>query len=164
MEFQLGILLPILSLVILILAQGSEAGGIAIYWGQNGNEGTLAETCATGNYDFVNLAFLSTFGNGRTPMINLAGHYEFGTLPNTVIHTVMACQARGIKVMLSLGGGVVSYSLASKEDARQVATYLWNNFLGGHSSSRPLGPAVPFWIQQERQEGVLNCSSAMPIP
>ncbi|MCI77189.1 hevamine-A-like, partial [Trifolium medium] len=25
---------------------------------------------------------------------------------------------------------------------KQVATYLWNNFLGGQSSSRPLGPAV----------------------
>ncbi|KAH0766317.1 hypothetical protein KY290_002296 [Solanum tuberosum] len=38
------------------LVARSEAGGIAIYWGQNGNEGTLAETCATGNYDFVNIA------------------------------------------------------------------------------------------------------------
>ncbi|KAI4364712.1 hypothetical protein MLD38_020767 [Melastoma candidum] len=41
------------------------------------------------------------------------------------------CQAKGIEVMLSIGGGVGSYSLASKDDARQVATYLWNNFLGG---------------------------------
>ncbi|KAL6323165.1 hypothetical protein AAG906_027444 [Vitis piasezkii] len=94
MEFQLGISLPILSLVILILAQGSEAGGIAIYWGQNGNEGTLAETCSDS-------------------MINLAGHCD--------PYNINSCQAR---------------------DARQVATYLWNNFLGGHSSSRPLGPAV----------------------
>ena len=113
MEFQLGISLPILSLVILILAQGSEAGGIAIYWGQNGNEGTLAETCATGNYDFVNLAFLSTFGNGRTPMINLAGHCDPYSNGCTDLSTeIKSCQARGIKVMLSLGGGVVSYSLA----------------------------------------------------
>uniref|UniRef100_A0A7N2R3D9 chitinase n=1 Tax=Quercus lobata TaxID=97700 RepID=A0A7N2R3D9_QUELO len=76
---------------MLALAMGSNAGGIAIYWGQNGNEGTLAETCATGNYEFE-------------------------------------------------GQGV--YSLTSSEDARQVATYLWNNFLGGQSSSRPLGDAV----------------------
>ena len=40
---------------MLALAMGSNAGGIAIYWAQNGNEGTLAETCATGNYDFVNI-------------------------------------------------------------------------------------------------------------
>jgi chitinase len=26
--------------------------------------------------------------------------------------------------------------------ARIVATYLWNNFLGGHSYARPLGDAV----------------------
>ncbi|CBI40449.3 unnamed protein product, partial [Vitis vinifera] len=111
MALQLIISLSVLSLLMLILVRGSDAGGIAIYWGQNGNEGTLAETCGTGNYDFVNIAFLSTFGNGQTPMINLAG-------------------------------GAGSYYLTSKEDAGQVATYLWNNFLGGQSSSRPLGPAV----------------------
>ncbi|WKA05890.1 hypothetical protein VitviT2T_023826 [Vitis vinifera] len=95
MEFQLGISLPILSLVILTLAQGSEASGIAIYWGQNGNEGTLAETCATGNYDFVNLAFLSTFGNGRTPMINLAGHCDPYSNGCTDLSTeIKSCQAR----------------------------------------------------------------------
>lgn len=44
--------------------------------------------------------------------------------------------------MLSIGGGAGSFYLTSKEDAKQAATYLWNNFLGGHSSSRPLGPAV----------------------
>lgn len=39
-------------------------------------------------------------------------------------------------------GGAGSYYLNSKVDAEQVATYLWNNFLGGHSSSSPLRPAV----------------------
>ncbi|CAK7348799.1 unnamed protein product [Dovyalis caffra] len=53
-------------------AGSSDAGGIAVYWGQNGNEGTLADTCATGNYEYVNLAFLTSFGNCQTPMINLA--------------------------------------------------------------------------------------------
>ncbi|KAI5657771.1 hypothetical protein M9H77_26564 [Catharanthus roseus] len=48
--------------------------------GQNGNEGSLADTCATGNYQFLTAA----------------------------------------------------------DDARQVANYLWNNFLGGQSDSRPL--------------------------
>lgn len=44
--------------------------------------------------------------------------------------------------MLSISGGAGGYSLASSEDARQLAIYLWNNFLGGQSSSRPLGDAV----------------------
>ncbi|KAL3572067.1 hypothetical protein D5086_025971 [Populus alba] len=65
-----------LLLVILLLATGSNAGGITIYWGQNGNEGTLAETCATGLYEFVDIAFLSSFGSGRNPMMNLAGHCD----------------------------------------------------------------------------------------
>ena len=44
--------------------------------------------------------------------------------------------------MLSIGAAASSYILISSKDARQVATYLWNNFLGGNSSSHPLGPAV----------------------
>ncbi|XP_057497932.1 hevamine-A-like [Actinidia eriantha] len=136
-------LVSFFSLVILILASYCDAGGIAIYWGQNGNEGTLAETCATGNYDFVNIAFLSTFGNGQTPMINLAGHCDpYSNECVKLSPDIKSCQVKGIKVMLSIGGGAGSYYLTSSEDARQVATYLWNNFLGGKSSARPLGDAV----------------------
>ncbi|CAI9781533.1 unnamed protein product [Fraxinus pennsylvanica] len=107
----------ILPLVILMLVVSSEAGGIAIYWGQNGNEGTLAQACATRNYQFVILAFLSTFGNGQTPIINLAGHCDpYSNGCTGLSSDVRLCQAKGIK--------------------------LWNNFLGGQSSSRPLGEAV----------------------
>jgi chitinase len=131
----------LLCLVMLTLTMGSNAGGIAIYWGQNGNEGTLAETCATGNYDFVNIAFLPTFGNGQTPMINVAGHCDpYSNGCTSLSSDIESCQAKGIKVILSIGGGAGSYYLTSSEDARQVATYLWNNFLGG-KSSRPLSAA-----------------------
>jgi len=141
MAFKLSISLALLAILVLVV--GSEAGGIAVYWGQNGNEGTLAETCATGNYDYVILAFLPTFGNGQTPMINLAGHCDpYSNGCTKLSPDIKSCQAKGIKVMLSIGGGAGSYYLTSKEDAKQVATYLWNNFLGGNSSSRPLGPAV----------------------
>ncbi|KAF2318505.1 hypothetical protein GH714_008415 [Hevea brasiliensis] len=129
--------------VILTFLLCSNAGVMAIYWRQNGNEGTFAETCATGNYDVVNIAFLPTFGNGQIPMINLAGHCNSNSNGCTGLSSdIKSCQAKGIKVMLSIGGGAGSHYLASTEDARQVATYLWNNFLGGQSSSRPLGPAV----------------------
>ena len=74
MAFKALVLLAFLSIVVLVV--GTEVGGIAIYWGQNGNEGTLAEACARENYDFVNRAFLPTFGNGQTPVINLAGHCD----------------------------------------------------------------------------------------
>ncbi|KAK1559572.1 hypothetical protein Q3G72_015916 [Acer saccharum] len=143
MAFRTAISLSFVCLVLLALAVGSNAGGIAIYWGQNGNEGTLSETCGTGNYEYVILSFLSSFGNGQTPMINLAGHCDPSSNGCTGLSSdIKSCQANGVKVMLSLGGASGSYSLASTADAKQVATYLWNNFLGGQSSSRPLGAAV----------------------
>lgn len=43
-------------------------------------------------------------------------------------------------MFLSLGGAKAT--LVSTEDAKQVADYLWNNFLGGLSSSRPLWDVV----------------------
>ncbi|KAL6126248.1 hypothetical protein ACLB2K_074299 [Fragaria x ananassa] len=73
---KLAISLALFISVSIALQIGADAAGIAMYWGQNGNEGTLEETCATGNYDYVNIAFLPTFGNGQTPMINLAGHCD----------------------------------------------------------------------------------------
>ncbi|XP_051117671.1 acidic endochitinase-like [Andrographis paniculata] len=121
----------------------AHAGKISVYWGQNGGEGTLAETCATGNYQFVNIAFLPTFGNGQSPMINLAGHCDpYSNACTGLSSDIESCQARGIKVILSIGGGAGSYYLNSTEDAREVATYLWDNFLGGKSANRPLGKAV----------------------
>ncbi|KAL6840096.1 hypothetical protein ACP4OV_029906 [Aristida adscensionis] len=125
------------------LAAGAHAGDIAIYWGQNGNEGTLAQTCATGNYKYVNVAFLTTFGKGQTPVLNLAGHCNPAANGCTGLSAdIVDCQRRGIKVLLSIGGGVGSYGLDSTADARNVAKYLWNNYLGGKSASRPLGDAV----------------------
>ncbi|XVF78430.1 hypothetical protein PTKIN_Ptkin14bG0132100 [Pterospermum kingtungense] len=133
MAIKSAISLTFISSMILMLVAGIDAGGIAIYWGQNGNEGTLAETCATSNYDYVNIAFLPTFGNG---------HCDPHTNGCTSLSSdIKLCQAKGIKVMLSLGGAG-SYYLASSKDARQVTTYLWNNFLGGQSSSCPFGDAV----------------------
>ncbi|KAK1276757.1 hypothetical protein QJS04_geneDACA011140 [Acorus gramineus] len=36
----------------------NAAGGITVYWGENTAEGTLAATCATNSYAYVNIAFL----------------------------------------------------------------------------------------------------------
>ena len=66
-------------------------------------------------------------------MINLAGHcdpYSNGCTGLSL--DIKPCQTKGIKVMLSIGGGAGGYYLASKDNARQVAIYLWNNFLGGN--------------------------------
>ncbi|XP_027172721.1 acidic endochitinase-like [Coffea eugenioides] len=138
--------LAIISLLMISsLTRSSEGAGIAVYWGQNGNEGSLEEACNSGNYDYVNIAFLVSFGSGQTPELNLAGHCI--PSPCTFLSSeIEVCQSLGIKVLLSLGGGSPGTGrgpiLASPEDARNVADYLWNNYLGGQSDSRPLGDAV----------------------
>lgn len=135
-------LLFMISLLIFASFRSSHGSQIAIYWGQNGDEGSLADTCNSGNYGIVILAFLSSFGNGQTPVLNLAGHCNPATNCNTLSSEIATCQQAGIKVLLSLGGGAGGYSLSSTDDANNLADYLWNNFLGGQSDTRPLGDAV----------------------
>ncbi|CAL5376378.1 unnamed protein product [Camellia sinensis] len=122
--------------VLISLTNHSHGGTISVYWGQNQNEGSLGDACATRNYAIVNIAFLSTFGGGRTPTLNLAGHCSNGGCAG-LSKDIKACQGGGVKVMLSIGGDSTSYSLSSSDDAR-----LWNNFLGGQSNTRPLGDAI----------------------
>ncbi|KAA8520705.1 hypothetical protein F0562_015023 [Nyssa sinensis] len=106
-------------LLLICLIKGLHGGVISVYWGQDGNEGSLADACATGNYAIVNIAFLATFGNGQAPLLNLAGHCDPTSNGCTGLsNDIKACQGQGIKVMLSLGGGA------------------------GQSSSRPLGDAI----------------------
>ncbi|XP_051227979.1 acidic endochitinase SE2-like [Lolium perenne] len=130
------------SLLLALLAT-CHAGSIAIYWGQNDGEVSLAETCASGNYEFVILAFLPKFGKGQTPQLDLASHCDPSSGGcRSQSKDINSCQNRGVKVLLSIGGADGSYGLSSPGDASQVAMYLWNNFLGGTSSSRPLGDAI----------------------
>ncbi|PWA49957.1 Glycoside hydrolase, catalytic domain-containing protein [Artemisia annua] len=133
-----------LSAIGLSTARTGGSGGIAIYWGQNGNEGTLEATCATGKFPYVNVAFLNVFGNGSTPSLNLAGHCDPASGGCVTLSSqIRSCQKQGVKLMLAIGGGIGTYSLSSKLDAHNVSLYLWNAFLGGKSRSvfRPLGDA-----------------------
>ncbi|KAF3456543.1 hypothetical protein FNV43_RR01196 [Rhamnella rubrinervis] len=145
--------LPTLLLLVFI----SDAGLLVVYWGQNGKEGSLANTCATGTYNIVNIAFLSTFGNGQQPQINLAGHCSPASNGcQSVSSDIKYCQNRDIKVLISIGGGAGSYTLSSDDDARNVADYIWNNFLGGQSESRPLGNAVLDGVDFDIEAGRLH--------
>ncbi|KAL9239511.1 hypothetical protein vseg_013824 [Gypsophila vaccaria] len=148
-------LLLVTCLTLLGIPSKTNAGSIATYWGQNGNEGTLTSACTSGLYKFINIGFLSTFGSGQAPQLNLAGHcnpavsgdcQRFGT-------GVHNCQRLGVKVMLSIGGGDGSYSLASEDDAHGVADHLWNTYLGGHSNARPFGDAVLDGIDFDIEQG-----------
>ena len=111
--------LALLSFFFLALISNTNAGTITVYWGQNGNECSLADTCSSGYYGIVNIAFLVVFGNNQTPQMNLAGHRDPNSGGCTWLSTgIKACQDRGIKVLLSIGGALGSYTLTSVEDAR----------------------------------------------
>lgn len=109
-----------LSLLLFSLVNLSHGGGqIAVYWGQNGNEGSLRQTCATGNYDIVIMGFLITFGHGSTPVLNLAGHCDPASYRCSFLsEEIKYCKSKNIKVLLSIGGAVGNYYLDSAEDAR----------------------------------------------
>lgn len=141
--------------IALTLAPISKAGQLVVYWGQDEREGRLIDTCNTRKYNIVNIAFLYRFGNGQPPQINLAGHCEPST-PNGCVKVstgIHYCQSLGVKVMLSIGGATKTYSLSSADDARNVADYIWNNFLGGQSNSRPLGDAVLDGVDFDIEQG-----------
>ncbi|CAL9131075.1 unnamed protein product, partial [Musa textilis] len=138
------LLVAVLCLLLAVTGRLRAESCIAVYWGQNGYEGGLREACATGNYEYVLIAFLNQFGGGQIPQMNLAGHCVPSSGTCTFLsNDIRSCQENyNVKVMLSLGGGIGNYTLTSKDDAKEVATYIWNNFLGGSSFNRPLGNAV----------------------
>ena len=111
---------PLLSLLLFSsVFNSTDADTVAVYWGQDGNEGSLADTCSSGNYGIVNICFLVVFGNNRTPELNLASHCD----PSSggcrgLSDDIRECQKRGIKVLLSIGGSAGNYSLTSSDDAR----------------------------------------------
>ncbi|CAO2198234.1 unnamed protein product [Urochloa humidicola] len=146
---------PVLALLLVAgMAGVASAGNIAVYWGQNGGEGTLADACNSGNYAYVIISFLSTFGNGQTPVLNLAGHCDPGSGGCTGLTSdIQTCQSQNIKVLLSLGGSGGNYGLSSTDDANSVADYLWDNYLGGSGGSRPLGAAVLDGIDLDIENG-----------
>ncbi|CAO2178692.1 unnamed protein product [Urochloa humidicola] len=148
LQYSASSLLLLAAVSSLLAAAASDDVKIAVYWGQDASEGTLRDTCATGLYAYVNIAFLSTFGDGRVPVLNLAGHCDptSGGCASVLAADVAACQSAGVKVLLSIGGGALGgYNLSSPSDAQGLAAYLWDNFLGGSVSAgarRPLGDAV----------------------
>lgn len=155
MALKIQAVLFLFPLLIFILLKCSNSVPIAIYWGQgtDEDEGSLQDTCSTGNYEIVIIAFLNTFGNGRTLGLNLQ-HCDSSSGGCTSLSAeISACQKAGYKVLLSLGGAEGDYSLSSTDAAKQLALELWNNFLGGQSDSRPLGDAVLDGIDFDVEHG-----------
>ncbi|KAL0358909.1 UNVERIFIED_CONTAM: Acidic endochitinase [Sesamum angustifolium] len=89
---------------------------------------------------YVNLAFLATFGCGRKLRLNLTDHCDADSGGCRSLSTeIQACQNRGVKVLLSLGGNDTRYNQLSAQDARNVADDLYNTFLKGSNPDGPLG-------------------------
>ncbi|RHN73593.1 putative chitinase [Medicago truncatula] len=136
-KMQTLILLLILTIFSITIKASSSDGNIAIYWGQNLEDGNLTSTCDTGNFKIVLLAFLNVFGGGRVPSWNFAGHCGDWSPCTKLEPEIKHCQQKGVKVFLSLGGDSRNYSLSSPDDAKNVADYLNAKFLSGQSG--PLG-------------------------
>lgn len=76
--------------------------------------------------------------------VNLAGHCT-PSINNCkfIGPEITACQNLGIKVLISIGGANGQrQSLADAGDAKYLADYIYNNFLGGSASDRLFGDAV----------------------
>ncbi|BAF28881.2 Os11g0700900 [Oryza sativa Japonica Group] len=69
-----AVLLSLLLLLQLAAAypQGKRQN-VAVFWGRNKAEGSLRQTCDTGDYNIVIISFLSVFGHGKY-WLDLSGH------------------------------------------------------------------------------------------
>ncbi|KAJ1429523.1 Glycoside hydrolase family 18, catalytic domain [Sesbania bispinosa] len=142
--------LALVFFLFLALFDASDAGDISIYWGQNGAEGSLADTCNTGNYAIVNIAFLSSFGNGNNPKLNLAGHCDASNNGCSFLsNQIKTCQNQGIKVMLSIGSSQHWDELAKaiSDHGKQKKIYL---------SAAPQCPIPDKWLSSAIQTGLFD--------
>eukprot|EP00884_Botryococcus_braunii_P019548 jgi/Botrbrau1/6277/Bobra.0129s0022.1 len=133
---------------------------IFAYWGQGDGstfkEPSLAATCQNFPYNYIMVAFLTPFGDyGGTYVdisapnaVNLAFHSVELTGPD-----IFTCQALGKKVILSMGGAAGVYGFRSSAAAVRTATDVWNTYLGGSGTNRPLGPAVLDGIDLDLEGG-----------
>lgn len=88
---------------------------------------------------------------GSYPGINLSKHCGFTSntdypslfqCPASLNNAILSCQRSGKKVLIALGGSVVSYKgIPSDDNATELANRIWNLFLGGSNeqSLRPFG-------------------------
>ncbi|KAJ1944708.1 Chitinase 2, partial [Linderina macrospora] len=67
---------------------------------------------------------------------------------------IKTCQAKGKKIVLSLGGGgIYSYSLSTAAEGVQFANTVWNMFFGGSHQYRPYDDAVLDGVDLDIESG-----------
>ncbi|XWX00626.1 hypothetical protein V2A60_008647 [Cordyceps javanica] len=154
-----------------------KSGQLAVYWGAKPNPIPLDTVCDDPSYDTVNLAFLSYFfGSGQYPRLTIAslnGSSEAQRLAGAVdlqdgtslVPAIRKCQARGKRVLLSMGGaaGYADVRVADDAQGRQVADTIWNLFLGGGNKPeiRPFGDVVLDGVDFDNESGQSTGYEAM---
>jgi chitinase len=117
-----------------------------VYWGQN-SEANLSTYCeSTSGIDILVLSFLYEYGNGNNIASGTIGQCYISPSGEGQCQDLAAaidiCKAKGIKIILSLGGGNGAYSLQSQEQAQTIGQNLWDaygNAKGSGSVPRPFG-------------------------
>ncbi|KAJ3405468.1 hypothetical protein CcCBS67573_g05469 [Chytriomyces confervae] len=124
----------------------------------------LSYYCATGYYDIINLAFLNIYGGGNNRFQITFGSFSdpklrdgtyiyqgLGTETNTETSVatfielgkqIKECQAKGVKIVMSLGGDRISAYTYVPGDGVAYANLWYNMFLEGNGPIRPFGPGV----------------------
>lgn len=148
----LGLLAGLAAALPRPLAPRQASGETVVYWGQNGGgtieNNDLSAYCGSdAGVDIVVLSFLYMYGNGNDIPSGTIGQSCFitnageGQNCEALASAISTCQSNGVKVILSLGGAVGSYSLASDDEATAIANNLWKAY--GNSGStdvmRPFG-------------------------
>ncbi|KAI7211552.1 glycoside hydrolase [Hortaea werneckii] len=123
----------------------SKNNGLVTYWGQGANQQRLVETCKTGNFDVVNIGFVTVFPDQSPdgwPGTNFGNAcygdvYEHDGVNSTLLKTcpyiaqdVQACQTQyNTKIFLSLGGGYPNnYYITDDASGEDFADFLWGAF------------------------------------
>ncbi|KAF9953545.1 Chitinase 1 [Mortierella alpina] len=113
----------------------------------------LADYCQTSDgEDVIVLAFLHVFNSAQRalPRMDLSNQCNPSSVfPGTsLLHCpqtgagVKLCQSKGKAVILSLGGAAGAYGFSNDAEGKDFAHMIWNLFLGGASTTRPLDDAV----------------------
>ncbi|KAI7530749.1 glycoside hydrolase, partial [Hortaea werneckii] len=123
----------------------SKNNGLVTYWGQGANQQRLVETCKTGNFDVVNIGFVTVFPDQSPdgwPGTNFGNAcygdvYEHDGVNSTLLKTcpyiaqdVQDCQTQyNTKIFLSLGGGYPNnYYITDDASGEDFADFLWGAF------------------------------------
>lgn len=125
-------------LVVKSYPRASSAQNV-VYWGQNGGDtienNDLSTYCtSSAGIDIIVLSFLYDYGNGNTiPSGNIGQTCSISASGEPsqcdgLADAIKTCQSNGVKIILSLGGAVGTYSLSSQEEAETIGQNLWDAY------------------------------------